>query len=188
MPPIDPGEPDETLVARSRKGDQEAFGELVRRWQRPLFARALRSTGDVSDSDDLVQETFLRAWEGLRRFRDDTRFGPWVLRILGNLAADRGRRRRREVVGAAAGADFADPTPDPEERLLSAELSELVHRALAEIPPGRRRETFRMRFVEGRTVKEIARQLQVHDGTVKVHLFRLVRDLRRRLAGEKEQP
>ncbi len=187
MPEAFSGESDEALVARSRRGDRDAFGELVRRWQRPLFSRALRNTGAISDADDLVQETFLRAWDGVRRIRDDTRFGPWVLRILANLAADRGRRSGREVGGVGPGGiDVVDTAPNPEEELLSAELSELVRRALLQIPPGRQQEMFRKRFVEGRTVREIAREIGVHDGTVKVHLFRLARGLRRRLEGGKE--
>jgi RNA polymerase sigma-70 factor, ECF subfamily len=185
-------EPDGALVRLARAGDRDAFAELVMRWQRPLFARAMRSTRRLEDADDLVQETFLRAWQGLSRFKGDAPFGAWALRILANLATDRARRAGREVAGDDAWFEaMADRRPDPEETLAGAELARAIGDALAAIPPGRKREVFRMRFVEGRPIKEIAEQLGVHGGTVKVHLFRVARDLRRRLTGREvpgEQP
>jgi RNA polymerase sigma-70 factor (ECF subfamily) len=189
MPDQAPGEPDEVLVARSRRGDREAFGELVRRWQRPLFARAMRGVHSVEAADDLVQETFLRAWKALKSFRDDARFGAWVLRILSNLTADRGRAAGREAALASVAVELArDPAPSPEDILLAREFSGMLEAAAAAVPPGRRRDVFRMRFIEGRTIDEIARAFGVHTGTVKIHLFRLVRELRARLAGRQEQP
>jgi RNA polymerase sigma-70 factor (ECF subfamily) len=189
MPDQAPGEPDEQLVARSRQGDRDAFGELVRRWQRPLFARAMRGAHGVEAADDLVQETFLRAWKGLKHFRGDAQFGAWTLRILSNLLADRGRAGRNEASPEAAMFELVrDPGPNPEEALLATELSGMLHAALTTLPEGRQREVFRMRFVEGRTIQDIAREFGVHTGTVKVHLFRLVRELRARLAGRKERP
>ena len=110
---------DDELVRRARKGDREAYGELVGRYQRPLMAKALRYTRHIEDADDLVQETFLRAWDKLGSFRDETRFGGWLFRILGNLAADRGRRSGREVSG---GDELAAAQPSelkgPDEQLL----------------------------------------------------------------------
>ena len=182
-----PPEPDEALVARARRGEQDAFAELVTRWQRPLFAKALRNSRNLEDADDLVQETFLRAWRELGRFRDDGAFGGWLLRIMANLLADRGRRRGRETPGAEALAEaLPDPGPRPDDELARGELEDALRRALDAIPPGRRREVFRMRFVEGMAVNEIAEALGVHSGTVKVHVFRLVRDLKRRLAGKED--
>jgi RNA polymerase sigma-70 factor (ECF subfamily) len=187
QPPAPENEADAPLVARARRGDHQAFATLVARWQRPVFARALRSARNVEDADDLAQETFVRAWQGLDGFRDDGSFGAWVLRILANLAADRGRRRAREtLVGEQTFAALPDQRPDPEDELLAGELATAVRDAFAAIPPGRRREVFRMRFVEGRSVQEIADGLGVHSGTVKVHLFRLSRELRRRLTGREE--
>ncbi len=174
--------PDDELVARARRGDRDAFATLVERWQRPLFARALANTRRVEDADDLVQEAFFRAWQNLSKFKGDAPFGAWILRILANLAIDRGRRSGREVGGADEwAAALPDRRPGPEEQLLAGEIAGAVREALDAIPPGRKREVFRMRFVEGKPIQEIARELAVHTGTVKVHLFRLTRDLRRRL-------
>lgn len=180
---------DDELVRRARKGDREAFGELVGRYQRPLMAKALRYTRQIEDADDLVQETFLRAWDKLGSFRDETRFGGWVFRILGNLAADRGRKGGREVGG---GEELAAAQPSelkgPDEQLLQQEVVARVHEALKTIPEGRKKEVFLMRFVEGLPIHEIADKLGVHSGTVKVHLFRLTRDLRERYRELEDTP
>ena len=180
---------DEELVRRARKGDREAFGELVGRYQRPLMAKALRYTRQLEDADDLVQETFLRAWDKLGSFRDESRFGGWLFRILGNLAADRGRKSGREVGG---GDELAAAQPSelrgPDERLLQQEVVARVHETLKTIPEGRKKEVFLMRFVEGLPIHEIADKLGVHSGTVKVHLFRLTRDLRARYRELEDTP
>ncbi|MBP7146507.1 MAG: RNA polymerase sigma factor [Acidobacteria bacterium] len=178
---------DTELAEGARRGDEEAFAELVRRFQRPLMARALARTRRLEEADDLVQETFLHAWKGLARYRGEAGPGPWLFRILENLVVDRHRRGRREPAaggeGAAqAAAELADPRPGPQDELVAGELARAVQRALAALPPGRKREIFRLRFVEGVPVGEIAARLGVHSGTVKVHLFRGTRELRRALA------
>ncbi|MCU0223297.1 MAG: RNA polymerase sigma factor [Acidobacteria bacterium] len=179
--------PDEQLVARARRGDREAFAVLVARYQRPLTGRALASTRKLEDADDAVQETFFRAWQGLPRFREDARFGPWLFRILDNHLADRGRRRGREVPGAEQFAEvLADPAPGADERLVADELATAVRGALDRLPPGRQREVFQLRYEEGLPVNEIAQRLGLHSGTVKVHLFRGARELRRLLGGAVE--
>jgi len=180
--------PDAALVHRARRGDEEAFAELVRRWQRPLMARALAAVGRVEDADDLVQETFLRAFRHLDRLRDPGSFGSWCLSTLRRLAVDRARRGEVPVDEAALLESTPDPDPGPEEGLLAAELRQAVREQLAALPPGRQREVFRLRFAEGLPVREIAARLGLHAGTVKVHLFRGTRLLRSRLAGFGEAP
>lgn len=182
----DPGERDDAeLVRRARDGDSGAFARLVGRYQRALTSWAIARCRNLEDADDLVQETFLRAFRGLRRFRDDSRFGPWLFRILANLAADRARRSGREVAWSETdSASYAEPGDGPEDQVLASEIRRALERSLEELPPGRQREVFRMRFVEGMAVREIAGRLGVHSGTVKVHLFRLARRLRGKLNEE----
>lgn len=180
---------DAQLVARVLRGDLAAFGTLVTRHQRSLMARALASTGHVEDADDLVQESFVRAFENLSRLRDPEAFSGWLRTILDRLAADRGRRRKAVVPeGPLADRPIEDVAPDPEQRLLSQELANRVREALRALPPGRQREIFRLRYRDGMPIQQIAERLGLHSGTVKVHLFRSARSLRKQLETTEGNP
>lgn len=174
----DPAAPDQELVRRSLAGDAEAYAELVRRYQRPLMAKALSSTRNVADADDMVQETFTRAWTNLSRCRDAERFGAWLHRILANLLVDRSRRAWREIPVEDSVLDTAAEQPGPEGLALASELLASVNKALDSLPAGRQREVFRLRYAEGLQIDEIASRLGVHSGTIKVHLFRTMKKLK----------
>src|SRR3982074_1712947 len=89
---------DEELVARSRTGDADSFNQLVRRWERPIFALAYRTLGREEDARDVTQETFLRAFRALPGFKGDAKFSSWLYRIALNLCRDWMRRDRRAPV------------------------------------------------------------------------------------------
>src|ERR1700692_4426401 len=86
---------DEELVARSKTGDNESFNQLVKRWERPIFALAYRTLGREEDARDVTQETFLRAFRALPGFKGDAKFSSWLYRIALNLCRDWMRRDRR---------------------------------------------------------------------------------------------
>src|SRR6187401_1889605 len=97
---------DEELVERSRTGDTESFNQLVRRWERPIFALAYRTLGREEDARDVTQETFLRAFRALPGFKGDAKFSSWIYRIALNLCRDWMRRSRRTpTVQMPEGAD-----------------------------------------------------------------------------------
>src|SRR5882672_4715892 len=89
---------DEELVARSIRGDADSFNELILRWERPIYALAYRTIGREEDARDVCQETFLRAFRGLPRFRGQAKFSSWLYRIALNLCRDWIRRQRRAPV------------------------------------------------------------------------------------------
>src|SRR5881398_1561797 len=86
---------DEELVARSIDGDVDSFNQLVLRWERPIYALAYRVIGREEEARDVVQETFLRAFRGIKNFRGQAKFSSWVYRIALNLCRDWIRRERR---------------------------------------------------------------------------------------------
>src|SRR4029078_2464573 len=86
---------DEELVDRSKTGDTESFNQLVRRWERPIFALAYRTLGREEDARDVTQETFLRAFRALPGFKGDAKFSSWLYRIALNLCRDWMRKERR---------------------------------------------------------------------------------------------
>jgi RNA polymerase sigma-70 factor (ECF subfamily) len=172
------------LAARARAGDRDAFGTLVERYagQARRVARAV--LGDPDDADDAAQDAFLRALTKLDQFDATRPFGPWLLRIVANAAADRRRRRtvrRAEPLdpGLAAGG------AGPDAAALRAELGERLRAALAELPE-RRRLAVVLFDVEGYGHADIARILGLPEGTVRSDVFHARRFLRDRLAGWRE--
>jgi RNA polymerase sigma-70 factor (ECF subfamily) len=179
---------DEELVARATAGDLESFNQLVRRWERPIFALAYRTLGREEDARDVVQDAFLRAYRGLPRFKGEAKFSSWLYRITLNLCRDWIRRERRApIVPTPAGADpnaFADeqvsPSVSVEELVGRRQMSEAVARALAELPEDQRTAIL-MKEYHGLTFQEIADTLQCPLSTVKTRLYQGLSVLRRRL-------
>src|SRR5881394_3091318 len=129
---------DEELVARSIRGDAESFNELIRRWERPIYALAYRTIGREEDARDVCQETFLRAFRGLSAFRGQAKFSSWLYRIALNLCRDWIRRERRApVVQAPEDVDVLDlaaarePSEAIEDLVARKDLSRTVERVMA---------------------------------------------------------
>src|SRR5438128_11736237 len=107
---------DEELVARSKTGDTESFNQLVKRWERPIFALAYRTLGREEDARDVTQETFMRAFRALPGFKGDAKFSSWLYRIALNLCRDWIRRNRRApMVEVPEGVDIHEMAADKHE-------------------------------------------------------------------------
>src|SRR5512139_3997596 len=100
---------DEELVARSVGGDADSFNQLIRRWERPIYALAYRVIGRDEDARDVCQEAFLRAFRALPGFKGQAKFSSWLYRITLNLCRDWIRRQKRTpVVSAPEGVDIIE--------------------------------------------------------------------------------
>ena len=170
------GPSDEDLFLRVRGGDRAGLGQLVRRYERGLFALLVRMTGDPHRADDLFQETFLRAVKSAATFEAGKRFRPWLTAIAVNLVRDEGRRRklRGEVNldGAASEAlqgQALAPEATPAEDAERADEAGRVRAAL-ECLTGKEREVVLLHFYDGMTLTEVAEALAVPAGTVKSRL------------------
>lgn len=179
---------DAAAVALARTGDSEAFRLLVERYSRSIFHLAYRMTGNEQDAEEVVQETFLRAYGGLRRFESRAGFGTWLYRIAMNCSLDliRARQRQEDHRGPAVpeGSDettslpAGDPAPD--RLVFSAEIGRRVNAALARLGP-MERAAFVLRHFEGMSIEEISRTLGVRASATKNNIFRAVQKLRRAL-------
>jgi len=173
-------------VALAKAGDRDAFRQLVERHGRALFRLAYRMTGNTQDAEDVVQESFLRAYRQLDRFDERARFGTWLYRIAANCALDliRGRKRRNErqepADTPALESTVAAGDPSPERQAFSGEVQSHVTRAMAELSPAER-TAFVLRHFEGVAVEEIARVLGIESGAARHSIFRAVQKLRRAL-------
>jgi RNA polymerase sigma-70 factor, ECF subfamily len=181
-------ESDAAAVARARGGDSEAFRLLVERHSRSVYKVAYRLTGRAEDAEDVVQETFLKAYRQLDRFEERASFGTWLHRIAWNCSVDllRSRPKREQAeesetleqlgsISAATATSAASPSP---ERLMaSTQLGDRVKAAMARLS-ALERAAFVMRHYEGRTIEEISRALDIRQNAAKHSIFRAVRKMR----------
>ncbi|MGH9123455.1 MAG: RNA polymerase sigma factor [Acidimicrobiales bacterium] len=171
------------LVAAARSGDRSAFDELVKATYTDMYTLAYRLTGNEEDARDVVQEAYLRAFRGLKRFRGDARFTTWMYRITANCASTllskRARTRHEDLDEEVDVVDTA-ADHDPEQRAELAFDRERITRALEELPV-RLRTVIVLRDVYDLPHESIAAELGISEAAAKVRLHRARRKLHERL-------
>lgn len=175
-------ESDALAISRVRAGDDDAFRELVERHSRAVYRVAYRITGRIEDAEDVVQETFLRAYRQLHRFEARANFGTWLHRIATNCAVDLLRARpKREVAEEPETLErAADALPVPERSALGAQITDRLAGAMALLTE-MERAAFTLRHFEGLSIDEISGVLGLKTSAAKHSIFRAVRKMRREL-------
>lgn len=171
------------LVAAAQGGDREAFDELVRVTYAESYTLALRLTGNEEDARDVVQETYLRAYKGIGKFRGEAKVSTWLYRITANCAANQlGNRRRHRHDELDDEGYYADrsPTRDPVAMAEAGNLRERLTDALAELPPTLRQVVV-LRDVYDLAHDDIAKELGISTSAAKVRLHRARKVLKERL-------
>jgi RNA polymerase sigma-70 factor (ECF subfamily) len=176
---------DRDLVGRARRGDREAFTQLIVQYQVPLYNMALRMVGKPDDAADITQEAFLRAWEKIRTLREAP-FKAWLFQIAANLCYDHFRRGRRygvmpdEETRPTSNVVLGIATPDPQERAEANERTRLVRDSIQALDHDMRIAIV-LRDVNGMAYDEIAGVLGVPLGTVKSRIARARAQVQERL-------
>src|SRR5579863_3282030 len=179
------------LVSEAKAGNYSAFEELVNRYEKKIYRLGMNITGNREDAEDVLQDAFLKAFEHLGDFREDSRFYTWITRIAVNEALMKLRKRRnsKEVAmedsenedGDVQVREFADWKPNPEQQFAQTELEEILQSAANTLSPGFR-AVFYLRDVEGLSTEETADLLNLSIGAVKARLFRARLRLREELS------
>ena len=160
---------DRDLIQRARRGESEAFGELVLRYQTSVFNVCYRLLHERAEAEDLTQETFIRAGERLQTFDEERVFGPWIRRVAANVCLNHLESRKR-MIELDEERD-ADESQRPEAQVEVRERSQQVRRALASLP-SRYRVVIELRHYQELSYEEIAAELNIPLSDVKSHLFR----------------
>jgi RNA polymerase sigma-70 factor, ECF subfamily len=168
------------LVAAAQAGERGAFDELVRRTYVEMYTLAVRLTANEEDASDVVQEAYLRAWKGIRRFRGDAQFTTWMYRITANAASTMTQRRRRQRVTHID--EVAEPVEmrvehQPEGAAESAAALEELSVAVSDLPP-KLRAIIVLKDVYGLSHEDIAEELGISVAAAKVRLHRGRKKLR----------
>ncbi len=177
--------PDEALIEQCLRGDNAAFGLLVIRHQTAVVRFCSRMLGDADDGADAAQDTFLKAYHALDRFRNDCPFLPWLLRIASNTCIDRRRRARPERHLddlSEGGALLPAPGRTPEQRAMERETARMVRETVLTLPANHR-AVVTLFYYGGLSVSEISQATGRPQGTVKSDLHHAREILRRKLEG-----
>jgi RNA polymerase sigma-70 factor, ECF subfamily len=171
------------LVAAARDGDRSAFDELVRATYADSYTLAYRLTGNEEDARDVVQDAYLRAYKGLKRFRGDAQFSTWMYRITANCASSllsKRARNRHDDIDDEVGLADERPESDPEIQADRSLERDRVSAALA-APPPRLRAVIVLRDIYDLPHESIAAELGISEAAAKVRLHRARRKLREKL-------
>jgi RNA polymerase sigma-70 factor (ECF subfamily) len=172
---------DAAAVARAKGGDEDAFRVLVDRHSRSIFRLAHRMTGRPEDAEDVVQETFVRAYRQLGRFESRSNFATWLYRIGFNCAIDYMRGRpHREAAEAPDTLERLSPKtsgPSVDDLVFAGEVGTRVQAALMDLSP-QERAAFLMRHYQGCSIEEICEALNLKTNAAKHSIFRAVKKMR----------
>ena len=169
------------LIERARNGDRVAYGELVRRHRDAVYRFAVRWLADSDQALDVAQDVFVRAFDGLKNYRGDSRFRTWLFSITLNTARSVARRqKRRREVRLNTGADFLDLRTPPDAKAARAEA---FARAAAELNslPEKQRGAVTLRVFEGLSFKEIGEIIGCSEGSARVNYHHGIQKLREML-------
>ena len=180
-------ETDEQLVRKSQEDDERAFGELVSRYESKVYSLALKMLRNPEDAEDVLQDTFLRAYRGIKSFKGNSTFSTWIYRITANSALMRLRKRQLPTVSIddaderEAPINIADWAPGPVEQMLNQETQAAMTEAIDALPP-EFRQVFVLRDIEELSNAEVAEILDLSVAAVKSRLHRARLKVRNRLA------
>lgn len=193
-PPIRPGslreQSDQEVVSLAKDGVDEAYRELIRRYERPVFSLVFRMVRNRELAEDLAQETFIKVLNAIQSYRPEFKFSSWVFKIANNAAIDHLRKRELDTL-SLEGSPHAD-TPELIEatalqigergenqldEVANRELGGTIEEAIAKLRP-EYRSCILLRHVEGRSYEEIAEMLNLPLGTVKTYIHRARNELR----------
>ncbi len=185
--------PDADVVALAQQGRDDAFRELIRRYERPVFSLIFRMVRDRELAEDLAQDTFIKVLNHIDRYRPEFKLSSWLFKIANNVAIDHLRRRQLDTVSMegsphaltpdAVEATSFEVRSDAEsalEEMEARELGSAIERAIARLRP-EYRSCILLRHVEGRSYEEIATTLDLPLGTVKTYIHRARHELRKQL-------
>src|SRR6266852_4962582 len=177
------------LVAAAKRGDADAFEELVTRYEAKIFRLTMNITRNREDAEDAMQEAFLKSYAHLKDFQGDSRFYTWLVRIAANEALMRLRKRRPNQVSLDEPIEREDDFipqqiqdwgPSPEQRYAQTEMRDILRGAIDELQPDFR-VVFVLRDVEGLSTEETAEAVGISEAAVKSRLLRARLKLRQKL-------
>ena len=184
-PPLDlTNVPDADVVALAQRGREDAFRELVRRYERPVFSLIFRMVRDTATAEDLAQDAFIKVLNHIDKYRPEFKLSSWLFKIANNVAIDHLRKRHVDTISMsgsphakteseieATSFEIADQAESALDEIEARELGSTIEKAIGKLRP-EYRACILLRHVEGRSYEEIAATLDLPLGTVKTYIHR----------------
>ncbi|HET7580667.1 MAG TPA: RNA polymerase sigma factor SigW [Bacillales bacterium] len=177
------------VIKKVKKGDQQAFGELIELYQHKVYQICFRMIGNRQEAEDLAQEAFLRAYLNIDSYDINKKFSSWLFRIATNLTIDRLRKKKpdyyldAEIAGAEGMTLYTQLAADtelPEDQVVDLELQETIQKEMMQLPP-KYRSAVVLKYMEDLSLKEISEIMHIPVATVKTRIHRGREALRKRL-------
>ncbi|WP_010631745.1 RNA polymerase sigma factor SigW [Sporolactobacillus vineae] len=168
------------LIKKVKKGDHQAFADLVDRYKNSVCSICLRMVGNREEAEDLSQEAFIRAYNNISKFDSDRKFSTWLFRIATNLSIDSLRRKKPSVSldaeipgteGLALNTLLPGNTVPPDEQIVMAETEQWIQKEIGALPD-KYRSAVILKYVEDLSLKEISEIMRLPVGTVKTRVHR----------------
>jgi len=186
---------DQQVVVFAQQGREDAYRELISRYERPVFSLVFRMVRDRETAEDLAQETFIKVLNNIDRYRPEFKFSSWLFKIANNITIDHLRRRQLDTISMEGAPDavtaesaratsiaVASSAPSALEQMESRELGGAIEKAIAKLRP-EYRACIILRHVEDYSYDEIAEIVKLPLGTVKTYIHRARQELRESLEG-----
>ena len=158
------------LIEKAQAGDLEAFSALVRTYQERMVHVAYSFLRNFEDARDVAQEAFVKAYQAMGQFKGKSRFSTWLYRILVNLCKDHLRKKKNKFEAAELESEPPAQNPGALKGLMNRELGETIYREIGNLPFSQR-SVFTLRYLEGLSLEEIAKTLELSVGAVKANLW-----------------
>ncbi|MFC1733046.1 RNA polymerase sigma factor [candidate division KSB1 bacterium] len=180
---------DAAIVRKALNGNQDAFTQLLKKYRGAIYSLVLKMVKNKEEADDLVQETFIKAFGALSSFNAEFAFSTWLFKIASNNCIDYLRKKRLQTLSldkpveskdGQVTKEFADPIVNPEMQLIQTEKSSIIDVAIESLPK-KYRIVIVMRHKEEKSYEEIAKILCIPLGTVKARIFRAREKLKKYL-------
>ncbi|MCC5914481.1 MAG: sigma-70 family RNA polymerase sigma factor [Balneolaceae bacterium] len=171
---------DDRLVSQAMDGDQAAFRQLMEKYQKPLYFHVIKMVKDKEQIEDLIQESFVKAFDNLSSYNTNYAFSTWLYRITTNHTIDYLRKKKLETMSISdpvktrdgdMSIQLEDEQAETDRRIIRKQRSKIIHQAIEDLPD-KYRVVIKMRHLEELSYDEIATELDLPLGTVKAHIFR----------------
>lgn len=171
---------DDQLVSQAMDGDQAAFRQLMEKYQKPLYFHVIKMVKDKEQIEDLIQESFVKAFDNLSSYNTNYAFSTWLYRITTNHTIDYLRKKKLETMSISdpvktkdgeMSIQLEDEQAETDRRIIRKQRSKIIHQAIEDLPD-KYRVVIKMRHLEELSYDEIATELDLPLGTVKAHIFR----------------